>query len=70
MSMLQLSETPTFSLQTPRLSSRRPTPSPSGAARQVSSTSLLEGGRELVIHHGDSQYHLRLTRNDKLILTK
>lgn len=38
--------------------------------RRISSDSLLEGGRELVIQHLGSEYHLRLTRNDKLILTK
>lgn len=38
--------------------------------RVVSSQSLLDGARELVIHHQGGQYHLRLTRNDKLILTK
>jgi hemin uptake protein HemP len=31
---------------------------------------LLDGGRELVIQHQGGEYHLRLTRNDKLILTK
>jgi len=40
------------------------------AVRRISSQSLLEGGRELVIQHQGSEYHLRLTRNDKLILTK
>lgn len=40
------------------------------AVRRVSSDSLLEGGRELVIQHQGGEYHLRLTRNDKLILTK
>ena len=40
------------------------------AARRISSQSLLDGGRELVIQHQGSEYHLRLTRNDKLILTK
>ncbi|WP_254424575.1 hemin uptake protein HemP [Rhodanobacter sp. C05] len=40
------------------------------ATRQVSSMSLLAGARELVIQHRGSEYHLRLTRNDKLILTK
>jgi hemin uptake protein HemP len=39
-------------------------------ARRVSSQVLLAGERELVIHHQGSEYHLRLTRNDKLILTK
>lgn len=38
--------------------------------RAVSSQALLEGGRELVIRHQGGEYHLRLTRNDKLILTK
>jgi Hemin uptake protein len=38
--------------------------------RRVSSQSLLDGERELVIQHQGSEYHLRLTRNDKLILTK
>jgi hemin uptake protein HemP len=40
------------------------------ATRQVSSQALLDGARELVIQHQGSEYHLRLTRNDKLILTK
>lgn len=57
----------------------RPTPRPllqpvsantSVQARHVSSQSLLDGARELVIQHQGSEYHLRLTRNDKLILTK
>lgn len=39
-------------------------------ARRVSSQSLLNGERELVIQHQGNEYHLRLTRNDKLILTK
>lgn len=39
-------------------------------ARRISSQSLLAGERELVITHQGSEYHLRLTRNDKLILTK
>ena len=38
--------------------------------RRISSQSLLEGERELVIQHQGNEYHLRLTRNDKLILTK
>lgn len=39
-------------------------------ARRIESTSLLDGSRELVIEHQGNEYHLRLTRNDKLILTK
>jgi hemin uptake protein HemP len=47
---------------------RRPMIPPRAA--RVSSGKLLEGGRELVIEHAGQEYHLRLTRNDKLILTK
>ena len=57
----------------PRPLRRSPSPSLASsvvATRHVSSQSLLEGGRELVIQHQGSEYHLRLTRNDKLILTK
>lgn len=31
---------------------------------------LLNGGREVLIRHGEECYRLRHTRNDKLILTK
>ena len=58
----------------PARSHHRPVLSPSTSTavttRRVSSDSLLEGERELVIQHQGSEYHLRLTRNDKLILTK
>ncbi|HEU4663133.1 MAG TPA: hemin uptake protein HemP [Dokdonella sp.] len=55
-----------------------PTDSGTSAPRSVAMTSrarissgkLLEGGRELVIDHAGQEYRLRLTRNDKLILTK
>ena len=54
-----------------RLLSLKPSAAPSEvAARRVSSQMLLNGERELVIQHQGSEYHLRLTRNDKLILTK
>ncbi|WP_395679863.1 hemin uptake protein HemP [Dokdonella sp.] len=39
-------------------------------AARISSGRLLAGQRELVIEHAGQEYHLRLTRNDKLILTK
>jgi hemin uptake protein HemP len=51
-------------------------PSPATAAptgqpiKRIDSQSLLDGTRELVIEHQGAEYHLRLTRNDKLILTK
>ena len=49
------------------------TDSPSKLAPEqprVDSRRLLAGGRELVIDHAGQEYRLRLTRNDKLILTK
>ncbi|WP_210421768.1 hemin uptake protein HemP [Phreatobacter aquaticus] len=36
----------------------------------VELTSLLGGGREAVILHNGERYRLRVTANDKLILTK
>lgn len=43
---------------------------PAPPLRRISSQRLLAGERELVIQHMGSEYHLRLTRNGKLILTK
>lgn len=44
---------------------------PRAPAREaIESHQLLRGGRELVILHGEHEYRLRLTQNDKLILTK
>ncbi|HEY6546238.1 MAG TPA: hemin uptake protein HemP, partial [Dokdonella sp.] len=40
------------------------------ATPSVDSRRLLGGARELLIRHGTEDYRLRLTRNDKLILTK
>jgi len=37
---------------------------------RVHSTDLLRGSRELLIQHNGDTYRLRLTSNDKLILTK
>jgi hemin uptake protein HemP len=37
---------------------------------RVSSHDLFRGGREVVIVHGRREYLLRITRTDKLILTK
>jgi hemin uptake protein HemP len=41
-----------------------------GVAQRIDSGRLLGGGHELVIEHAGQEYRLRLTRNDKLILTK
>lgn len=51
-------------------SRRRPLSMTTSVVRRVSSLALLDGARELVIQHQGNEYHLRLTRNDKLILTK
>lgn len=40
------------------------------AARAVDSALLLAGQRELTIRHGTDEYRLRVTRQNKLILTK
>lgn len=51
--------------------SRRPEPTPPlRRLPSIDSRHLLGQGRELLIRHGESCYRLRLTRADKLILTK
>jgi len=51
---------------------RQPVPA---ASRQpdlprVHSRDLLRGNSLILIEHGDDRYYLRMTRNNKLILTK
>ena len=38
--------------------------------RQVPSAALFQGRREIIIVHHGQEYRLRITRADKLILTK
>ena len=38
--------------------------------REIDSLSLLQGEKEILIHHGGEVYRLRLTKNGKLILQK
>jgi hemin uptake protein HemP len=40
------------------------------ATPRIDSRRLMAGENELVIEHAGQEYRLRLTRNDKLILTK
>jgi hemin uptake protein HemP len=47
-----------------------PHPAERPARRVVSSADLFMNARELVIVHGAEEYRLRITRADKLILTK
>ena len=44
-------------------------PSPAGR-RPYLSEELFGNSNELVIQHGNEEYRLRITRNNKLILTK
>ena len=43
---------------------------PRQRASAVDSAALFAGSREIVIRHAGSEYRLRITRSDKLILTK
>lgn len=43
---------------------------PTSSVRSISSESLLVNGNEVLIRHQGECYHLKLTRNNKLILTK
>jgi hemin uptake protein HemP len=40
------------------------------ASRRVSTTALFQGENEVLIEHRGQEYRLRITRSDKLILTK
>lgn len=60
-------------LGTPRLDGdavERETSQPSGGWRRVPSVALFQGNREVVILHRGQEYRLRITKADKLILTK
>lgn len=43
---------------------------PSRQPLRIDCRDLMAGGNELVIEHDGAEYHLRLTRNNRLILTK
>jgi len=47
-----------------------PEPAPATRERQVPSAALFQGRREIIIVHQGQEYRLRITRADKLILTK
>jgi hemin uptake protein HemP len=50
--------------ETRRAAPERPAP------RTLTTAELFAGRREIVIVHGDAEYRLRVTRANKLILTK
>lgn len=62
-------DSPAYTPRSPRraagLMGLRADPAPT-----ITSTALLAGAREVLIRHGDEEYRLRLTANNKLILTK
>jgi hemin uptake protein HemP len=41
-----------------------------GSARRIDTETLLQREREIVIVHRGQEYRLRITKSDKLILTK
>jgi hemin uptake protein HemP len=45
-------------------------PAKSPALPKIQSRDLLQGGNLLLIEHGGEHYYLRMTRNNRLILTK
>jgi hemin uptake protein HemP len=47
-----------------------PSTAVSSPRTRLSSRDLFRGGREIVILHAGQEYLLRITRTDKLILTK
>lgn len=47
-----------------------PEPEPRGGVRRLDSGALLQGEREVVIVHRGQEYRLRVTRAEKLLLTK
>lgn len=49
---------------------REPAPAPASGRRKIKSADLFQGDRELVILHYGHEYVLRITRKEKLILTK
>jgi hemin uptake protein HemP len=49
---------------------RRADAGPVRSKRRITSVELLGSAREIVIEHGGDEYRLRITSNDKLILTK
>ncbi|MFC7399263.1 hemin uptake protein HemP [Chelatococcus sp. GCM10030263] len=60
-------ERPLSSATAPAAASAQP---PAGDPPLLDARQLFGGRRELVILHNGAQYRLRITANDKLILTK
>lgn len=61
---------PDTSIRTPNPVARVDRQRDTASTLVVRSQELFGAHRELVIEHAGSLYHLRITQNDKLILTK
>jgi hemin uptake protein HemP len=48
----------------------KPADTQGGTLPRIDASMLLASGREVILVHKDTEYRLRLTSNDKLILTK
>ena len=46
------------------------TPPSNARLRRLKVSEILAGNREVILEHGGQDYRLRITANDKLILTK
>ena len=57
-------------MTTPEPARAEPRNAPAASRVRLSSRELFRGGREVVILHAGQEYLLRITRADKLILTK
>lgn len=52
------------------LTEKKSMPEHSGQHKYLDSEALLKGKKEVIIMHGNVEYRLRKTAQDKLILTK
>ena len=59
-----------FERETARAEAAGTVTTPQSDDRRIRSDALFCGARELLIEHGDLVYRLRITGQDKLILTK
>ena len=57
-------------IKEPVMMEKKTTPDLQNKLKSIHSHDLLQHGKEIFILHKGDQYHLRCTRNGKLILTK
>lgn len=49
---------------------KAPSAGPKANIRRIAVADLLAGDREIILEHDGAEYHLRVTSNGRLILTK